>query len=91
MMNIFNIMTYFRRNKSANIAKNRLHIIIAQEKSERNGPDYLPMLKQKILSVIAEYTKADISDVNVELHSEGKDSILEVNVTLPNQAAAVAR
>lgn len=85
MMNIFNIMTYFRRNKSAQIAKNRLHIIIAQEKSERDAPDYLPMLKQKILNIVAEYTQADISNVNVALHSEGKDSILEVNVTLPNR------
>ena len=29
-MNILNVMTYFRKNKSALKAKNRLHIIIAQ-------------------------------------------------------------
>ncbi|HLB56890.1 MAG TPA: cell division topological specificity factor MinE [Coxiellaceae bacterium] len=79
----FNILNYFRKNKTAQIAKNRLHIIIAQEKSEKNSPDYLPMLRQEILNLVAKYTKADIHDVNVELHRKDNNSILELNVTLP--------
>lgn len=84
-MNILNIMTYFRRNKSAQIAKNRLHIIIAQEKSEKGSPDYLPMLRQEILKVVAKYTNADMEQVNVELHCKDNNAILELNVTLPDR------
>ena len=89
-MNIFNIMNYFRKNKSAEIAKNRLHIIIAQEKSQKNSPDYLPMLRQEILKVVAKYTNADINQVNVELHHKDNNAILELNVTLPDQIATAS-
>lgn len=89
-MNILNVMTYFRRNKSAQIAKNRLHIIIAQEKSEKGSPDYLPMLRQEILKVVAKYTNADMEQVNVELHCKDNNAILELNVTLPDKMAVMA-
>lgn len=83
-MNIMAIMNYFRKNKSAQIAKNRLHIIIAHEKSEKGSPDYLPMLRQEILKVVAKYTNADMDSVNVELHRKDNNAILELNVTLPD-------
>lgn len=82
-------MTYFRKKKSAQIAKNRLHIIIAQEKTGKNAPDYLPMLRQEILRVVAKYTSANIDQVNVELHHKDNNAILELNVTLPDQIGAV--
>lgn len=88
-MNILNIMNYFRKNKSAEIAKNRLHIIIAQEKSQKNSPDYLPTLRQEILKLVAKYTNADIDQVNVELHHKDNNAILELNVTLPDQVTTV--
>lgn len=80
-----NVMGYFRKSKSADIAKNRLHIIIAQEKSEKGAPDYLPMLRQEILRVVAKYTNADLDKVNVELHHKDNNAILELNVTLPDK------
>ena len=89
MMNITNLMSYFRRNKSANIAKNRLHIIIAQEKSQKNAPDYLPMLRQEILKVVAKYTNANMDQVNIELHCKDNNAVLELNVTLPDQLVVV--
>lgn len=88
-MSVLNLINYFRKNKSADIAKNRLHIIIAQEKSQKNSPDYLPMLRQEILRVVAKYTNADIDRVNVELHHKDNNAILELNVTLPDQVTAV--
>lgn len=86
-MNILNIMHYFRKNRSAEMAKNRLHIIIAQEKSQKNSPDYLPMLRKEILLVVAKYTNADLDQVNVELHHKDNNAILELNITLPDQIA----
>ena len=86
-MSIFNVTSYFRKNKTANIAKNRLHIIIAQEKAEKNSPDYLPMLRKEILLVVAKYTKADLDQVNIELHHKDNNAILELNVTLPDLVA----
>lgn len=85
-MNILNIMHYFRKNRSAEMAKNRLHIIIAQE-NRKNSPDYLPMLRKEILLVVAKYTNADLDQVNVELHHKDNNAILELNITLPDQIA----
>jgi len=45
------LLDYFRSNKKQNtaqLAKERLQIIVAHERSSRGGPDYLPQLKQDI-------------------------------------------
>jgi cell division topological specificity factor len=77
------LINYFRRKKTAHIAKDRLQIIIAQERSETTSTDFLPMLRKEILEVVAKYTKIDVSKVNVDLHRKDNSSILELNVLLP--------
>ncbi len=84
------LINYFRRKKSANIAKDRLQIIIAQERSEETTTDFLPMLRKEILEVVAKYTKIDVSKVNVDLHRKDNSSILELNVLLPENVNAEA-
>lgn len=86
-MSMPNIFNYFRRNKSAETAKNRLHIIIAQQKYGKDAPDYLPMMRQEILRVVEKYTKADLDKVSIELHHKDNNAILELNVMLPDQEA----
>ena len=72
------ISRYFKlRKKSAKIAKDRLHIIIAQERTEGGTPDFLP-----------KYTEIDIDQVKVDLQCKDNNSVLELNVTLPDAAAA---
>ena len=53
------LLDYFRSEKksSASLAKERLQIIVAHERSKRGTPDYLPQLKQDILDVIRKYVK----------------------------------
>ena len=71
--------------KSANIAKDRLHIIIAQERGDENNntPDFLPLLRKDILDAIAKYTKINLDEVKVDLQCKDNNSILELNVVLP--------
>lgn len=88
-MSILNVMNVFKKNKSADTAKNRLQIIIAQEKARQGAPDYLPLLRQEILKVVAKYTQADTESVNVELHHKDNNAILELNVTLPDETQVV--
>lgn len=83
-----NLIQYFRSKRSAGVAKDRLHIIIAQQRSESTHPDYLPLLRKEILDVIAKYTHADMSKINIELHSKDNNSILELNVVLPEEATS---
>ncbi|OGO91454.1 MAG: cell division topological specificity factor MinE [Coxiella sp. RIFCSPHIGHO2_12_FULL_42_15] len=79
-----NVIDYFKRKKSANVAKGRLQIIIAQQRAESSSPDYLPMLRKEILDVVARYTNVDINTVKVDFHCNQNNSILELNVQLPD-------
>ncbi|ADU69533.1 cell division topological specificity factor MinE [Erwiniaceae bacterium L1_54_6] len=73
-----------RKKNTANIAKERLQIIVAERRRGDSEPHYLPQLKRDILEVICKYVKIDPDMVTVQLDQKGDDiSILELNVTLP--------
>lgn len=84
---ITKIIHYFQRpEKSAKVAKERLQIIIAHERIERDKPDYLTLLQKDLLDVISKYVNINTEDVKVELERKNGCSILELNVTLPNRS-----
>ncbi|QEM83335.1 MULTISPECIES: cell division topological specificity factor MinE [Halomonas] len=72
------------RKKSASVAKERLQIIVAHQRSQRGGqPDFLPLLEKELLEVIRRYVSVDDDAINMSLDSEDNCSVLELNVTLP--------
>ena len=75
------------RNKpsSASIAKERLRIIVAQERSTRGAPDYLPLLRRELLQVIHKYVNVDPEAVQVHLDREEGHEVLELSVALPDK------
>ena len=77
-------LDYFTsRNKTANVAKERLSIIVAREGGRTNGaPHYLPQLKQELLQVLAKYEKIDLEQVTVNVEKDGDTDVLELNVVL---------
>jgi cell division topological specificity factor len=79
-------LSYFRRRpKSASLAKDRLSIIVARERTgTRKAPDYLPQLQQELLAVIARYEKIDLSNVTVNVDKSGGCEVLELNIVLPD-------
>ncbi|MCF6456633.1 MULTISPECIES: cell division topological specificity factor MinE [Pseudoalteromonas] len=81
------LLDYFRSQKktTASLAKERLQIIVAHERSSRGTPDYLPQLKQDILEVIRKYVHIEQDQVQVQLEQNEDDlAVLELNVTLPD-------
>jgi cell division topological specificity factor len=88
-MGIFDFLT--QRNKNtASVAKDRLRILIEQERGMRGAPDYLPLLQRELLEVIRKYINVDIDAVKVDLHKDGGNELLDISVTLPEKAAAAA-
>jgi len=73
------------RQQSASIAKERLQILVAHERLERNSPSYLPKLKQDLMKVICKYVAVDQSDIQVKLGKDGNNDILELNILLPEK------
>ncbi|AOV17690.1 cell division topological specificity factor MinE [Acidihalobacter aeolianus] len=87
-MGLFDI---FRKNKptsSAQIAKERLQIVISHERAVRGSPDYLPRLKQDILEVIRRYHAITDEQVDLRVDKAGGREILELNVTLASETKA---
>ena len=73
-----------RKKNTANIAKERLQIIVAERRRGDRDPHSRPQLKRDSLEVICRYVKIDPEMVTVQLDQKGDDiSILELNVTLP--------
>ena len=84
-MGIYDFLT--QRNKNtANVAKNRLQILIQQERSMRGAPDYLPLLQRELLEVIRKYINVDSDAVKVGLHKDGDNELLDISVALPDKA-----
>jgi cell division topological specificity factor len=84
-----NLFDFFRTNKkttaTASVAKERLQIIVAHERGQRDSPDYLPALQRELVEVIRKYVNIDSDQVQVGLENQGSCSILELNITLPDR------
>ena len=82
-------LDYFRsKNKStASVAKDRLQIIVAHERSSRNQPDYLPALQKDLVAVISKYVPINENQVSVALDQNDDCAVLELNITLPEETA----
>lgn len=76
---------YYRSKKvtSAKSAKERLQIIIAHERIQTSGHEYLPILQKELLDVIRKYIPVSEEAVKIDLDREGACEILEINVILP--------
>jgi cell division topological specificity factor len=83
-MSIFNLLR--KKPTTASVAKERLQIIISHERTQRSTPDYLPKLQEEILAVMAKYVPISKDQVNVNLQRMGDNAILELNVTMPDEA-----
>ena len=74
------------KKKTASIAKERLQIILAHERSGRGSaqPDYLPALQRDLVAVIGKYIKIDPNDIKVQLERQDNLEVLEVKIELPD-------
>jgi cell division topological specificity factor len=88
------ILDFLKRKPeaTATVARERLRIIVAQERSTRGAPDYLPMMRNELLEVIKKYVHVDLEAININFERDSGHEILELSVTLPEgkQAAASA-
>jgi len=80
-------LDYFKSKKTntASVAKERLQIIVAHERGQRDMPDYLPQLQKELLEVIRKYVQISDDMVQVDVDRNESCSVLELNVTLPEK------
>ncbi len=76
-----NILKFFRKigksenketNGSKNKAKERLHLVLMQDRANVSA-DFLELMKQEIIDVIKKYIEVDESEIDVRLTNEVKE------------------
>jgi cell division topological specificity factor len=74
------------KKKTAAVAKERLQIILAHERSGRSKADYLPALQRELVAVISKYVSISPEDIKVHLERQDDLEVLEVKIELPDAA-----
>ena len=87
-MSIFDFLK--PKKNTAAVAKDRLRIIIAQERTAHGAPDYLPLLRRELLEVIRKYVNVDADAVKVDVVKDGEHDVLDISVALPEERPAAA-
>ena len=78
------------KKKTASVAKERLQIILAHERSSlgTKRPDYLPELQRELIAVISKYVSIKAEDIKVNLETKDDLDVLQVKIELPDMTAA---
>ena len=58
--------------KSAEVAKERLQIILARERTGRSAPDFLPALQKDLVEVILRYVSIKPEDIKMDEWLDGE-------------------
>jgi cell division topological specificity factor len=79
------IADYFRpRPKSADIAAERLKIILAHERRGVNAP-LIEQMKEEIIQVVSKFIEVDDHSIDVRLTEDSELEVLEVTVPFHRQ------
>ena len=81
------LLDYFRlsKPKTAPLAKERLQILVAHERSYRNQPSYWPHLQQAPLEFTRKYVNVEQNSMSVYFEQDENQETLEVNIVLPER------
>jgi cell division topological specificity factor len=85
-----NLLKFLQRRGTAPVARERLQILLAHERSSLRQSDLLGRLREEILAVIARHVALDPDKVQVKMDRGGTVSTLEVDIEIPNDAAPLA-
>ncbi len=85
-MKIFDFLRGQKAQKrtAAQVAKERLQIIVSHESNRSKNENFIKDLQLELLEVISKYINIDKEQIKVQLEQHGDQSVLELNVTLPD-------
>jgi cell division topological specificity factor len=85
-----NILSFFARNRSAPVARDRLQLLLAHERALHGDRDLAAVLQEEILAVIARHVPIDSDSVVVKLDRGHTVSTLAIDIELPQILTAAA-
>jgi cell division topological specificity factor len=85
-----NLLNFFRRHNSAPVARERLQILLAHERTVVGGQsDLVAILREEIMAVIAKHIAVGDDQVQIKMDRGDSVSTLEVDIEIPTAAGAV--
>lgn len=78
-------MLFGNKPKTAQVAKERLQLIIAHERDGATATNFLPDLQRELIAVISKYVAINPDDLRVSVEKQGRYEVLEVNIVLPGK------
>jgi cell division topological specificity factor len=80
------LIDLFRKKSSAPVARDRLQVLLAHERSVIGKSDLIAILQEEILAVIAKHVTVDRDAVQIKLDRGDAVSMLEIDVEVPLNA-----
>jgi cell division topological specificity factor len=76
--------SWFKRRNSAPVARERLQILLAHERSTLGRSNLVSVLQDEILAVISRHVFVDPDSVQVKMDRGATISTLEIEIEIPN-------
>jgi cell division topological specificity factor len=83
-----NLLHYFGRRSTAPVARERLQILLAHERTLLGQADLVTILREEILAVIAKHLSVVSDQVQVTMNRGEKVSTLEIDIEIPTSTTA---
>ena len=78
-----NFLSRFTRRNSAPVARDRLQILLAHERSIVGGSDLIAILREEVLAVVKKHVSIEPENVQVKMERGAVVSTLELEIEIP--------
>jgi len=78
------MLEWFRRKGSAPVARERLQILLAYERTARGQSDLLATLREEILALVGRHVSVEYDNVQIKMERGDTVSTLEIDIEIPN-------
>ena len=82
------LFSWMKRGRSAPVARDRLKILLAHERTLRGQPDLLALLREEIMTVIGKHVSVAPEKVQIRLDRGQAVSTLAIDIEIPQPVAA---
>jgi cell division topological specificity factor len=79
---------FLRRCTTASVARERLKVLLAHERTFRGGPNLIAVLKHEILTAITKHVRLEPDSVQVRMDRGEGVTMLEIDVEISNASPA---
>ena len=84
------LFRFLRTIRSAPVARERLQILLAYERSLVRHTDLITVLRDDILAAVGRHIVIDHDRVQIKVERQAESSIFEIEIDIPNETLVTA-